>query len=71
MKQKKIYQAGDFIPKDDLPDARLYYFVVRIIRKMPYFIREFFWVQLYYYNRAKGPGNFTLEDYIGYARNWT
>ena len=59
------------IAKEDLSDERLFWFVFGIIKKMPYFVREIFWVQLYYYNKKKdSEGNFTLESYIGYARNW-
>lgn len=45
-----------------------YWWVTKKIRKCPYFIREFYWIRLYYYNKRKYPdGDFTLGDYINYA----
>lgn len=45
--------------------------IVRIVRKLPYFLRRFFWMQLYYYNINKYD-NLSIKDldlYISYAND--
>ena len=45
-----------------------YYFVHKVIKYCPYFIRWSFWTLLYYYNKRKHPnGDFTLKLYQSYA----
>lgn len=47
-----------------------YYWIDNIVKKLPYFLREFYWTRLYYYNKKKWPdGDFTLGLYIDYAKN--
>jgi len=47
-----------------------YWWTTNMINQCPfYFIREFYWRKLYYYNKRKdSEGDFTLELYISYAR---
>ena len=40
----------------------------KLIKYFPYPIREWYFVQLYYYNKKKGTQNIELETYIGYAK---
>jgi len=44
-----------------------YWFIVKIVKKLPYTFRLFFWTQLYYYNIKRYPdGYFTIYDYKEY-----
>jgi len=46
-----------------------YWWISKKIKYLPYFLRKFYWIKLYYYNKKKHPdGDFTLEDYINYAK---
>jgi len=43
---------------------KFFYFIWRVVDRLPYSYRLFFWIQLYFYNRRKDPnGSFTLNEY--------
>ena len=46
-----------------------YWWISKRIKYLPYWLREFYWTRLYYYNKRQYPdGDFTLELYISYAK---